>query len=71
MFVFLHSFLRCSFIQSKASISTHIAAGYYYADTKTWSTNLPLYIKAVGAHPVYCDVLSRYDKSNLVRNMQE
>lgn len=35
----------------QASISTHIAMGYYYAEPKNeWGVNVPLFIKAVGSH---------------------
>lgn len=35
----------------QASISTHIAVDYYYAAENRWGANLPLFIRAVGAHP--------------------
>jgi abortive infection bacteriophage resistance protein len=37
----------------QASISTHIARDYFYETSRggTWGNNIPLYVKAVGAHP--------------------
>lgn len=40
----------------QASISTHIAMEYFYADLQgtgegRWGTNVPLFVRAVGSHP--------------------